>query len=230
MKIVNLTKSLAWHAWKRWRERKAATITMVGVHCTGSDNQKPEKTNRYHINPNHISSTGCPRLCYTDFIDKLATIYRCNNPLHITYHAGAWNTRSLSVVMAFRGQKDQPPVEMIQATLSVLLEYCLRYDIPPIRPRLYRRRGIAGHREFQMLAKKRLKACPGIYVNMDAMRLVVCLKLQTLLREKGLYQGGIDGQWGRLSWAALKANIYAEEEPLVEFTPGEAAQVIRIKK
>ena len=224
-KTVDLVLFLVKHAWKRWRLRKAIQIKAIVVHCTGSDNQDPHKTNAYHVGPNHISKTGCPRICYADFIDKIGTRYLCNSPLDITWQAGVWNAVSVGIVMANTG-KDRPPVAQIQALLSVILEYCLRFKIPPIKPRWTRGPGLLGHSEAGWLAKKSLKLCPGRFINLDAMRLVICLRMQTLLRDHGLYMGGLDGKWGKKSKAALAAFVYAEVEPL-DFSEAEADQVIR---
>jgi len=127
-------------------------------------------------------------------------------------------------VMAGPGQKEPPTVVQMQTTLAVLVELCLRRSIVPQKVR--------GHREWRALAKKKLKICPGRYVNMDAVRLVVCLAMQQELRDVGLYAGGIDGKFGRKSKAALKRYVWAEDAGVVTdtlVTPEEAEQCIRVK-
>jgi len=78
VKIVDITDKLPVHKTKRWKRR--TKINRIVVHTTSSDNQDPFKTARYHISaPNHISKTGCPTICYHDFITKAALVYRCND-------------------------------------------------------------------------------------------------------------------------------------------------------
>jgi len=224
-KIVNLLERLPWHKTKRWPRRRLSLVRGIALHCTGSGNQDPFVTNAYHISTAcHISSGGIPRIAYHEFIDDEGTRYLCNEHHHRTYHCGLWNRWTLGVVMAGPGQREPPTVAQMQTTLGALVELCLRRGILPKKVR--------GHREWRLLAGKKLKACPGKYVNMDAVRLVVCVAMQQELRDVGLYFGGIDGKFGRKSKAALKRYVWAEDAGVVTdtlVTPEEAEQCIRVK-
>jgi len=217
----NLLERLPWHKTKRWAERALAKITSITFHTTATRNQDPFKTNAYHVGPNHISKTGCPRICYHEFHDKEGTRYLCNEHKHRTWHVGLWNRWCIGVVAAFKGQSEPPTVVQMRSVLAAMVQLCLEHNVIPQK--------VKGHREYLIRGKQKLKSCPGPYVNMDAVRLVVCLRLQGILRDAGLYRGGLDGKFWKKSKAALKGYSYVEEL-VVEISEEEADRCIRRRK
>lgn len=204
MKKIDIRHKLCRHPTKAWKKRPK--ITHIVVHTTASDNQDPFKTNAYHIGPNHISSTGCPKITYHDFITKEGVVYHCNDYEERVWHAGTMNKVSIGVVMAFRGQIDTNSPEPIQfdALLKHLTILCLYLKILP--------RNVIGHREvpgmYTLLGKgsvKYKKTCPGMSIDLDQLRKLVTLSLQRRLATERLYQGKIDGIFGPMSQAALTA-------------------------
>lgn len=201
--VSDIILTMPKHPTRRWEVRK--DITRIIVHTTGSNNQDPHKTARYHIGPNHISKKGCPGLCYHDFITKAGVVLHCTEYKYSTWHCGLWNKSSVGVVMAFRGQTGEAPIsEQYRALTEHLVALCLYLKVLP--------KNIRGHREvpgmFTILgngSKKFKKTCPGMGVDLDALRHDVTCRLQRRLAAEKLYIGAIDGQFGKKSKAALKA-------------------------
>jgi len=189
-KIIDIRSSIPKHPTRRWQTR--STADKIIVHTSASDNQDPNKTARYHITPgpqNHISTKGAPGLCYADFITKEGVIYHCNSYQDITWHAGSYNTRSIGVVLAYKGQDKIPPVEaQYTALLEHLVILCLYLNISP--------ENVIGHREvpgmFTILgngSKKYKKVCPGMGLNLDKMRQELTARIQRRLSCENLYTG-----------------------------------------
>lgn len=200
-KMIDIRNSIPKHPTKKWSKRNS--IDTIVVHCTASTQQDPNKVALYHIKPNHISSTGCPTLCYHDFIDATGLVYHCNSYENSTWHAGLYNSRSIGIVMAFEG-KDLvvPPKEQYDVLVKHLITLCLYIKILP--------ENVIGHREVPGMftivgkgSKKFKKACPGMGVDLDKMRDDVIRGLQTRLKDEGLYYGSVDGSFGPKSRSAL---------------------------
>jgi hypothetical protein len=201
-KVVDLRGKLPVHPVRRWKKRKK--ITQIVVHSTFSNNQDPYKTARYHVGPNHISKKGCAGIVYHDYISQDGTVYRCNDYADWTWHAGWINRWALGVTMAFRGLKGTiPPVLQYQAMIRHVTKLALYLGVQPKK--------IRGHREipgffkiFGKGSKKYMTTCPGLGIDLKAMRRDVTYRMQRFLKLKGLYKGKIDGKFGKLSKAALK--------------------------
>jgi N-acetyl-anhydromuramyl-L-alanine amidase AmpD len=195
--------------------KKRVNADTIIVHTIASDNQDPNKTALYHVTPskdNHISKTGCPTVAYADFITKDGTLYHCVDYTSVTWHAGLYNTRSLAVVLAYRGQDSGvSPTELQMQTLEEHLTFlCLYLHISPVN--------ILGHREipgmFILLgngSKRYRKECPGMMINLDQLRYDVTCRVQRRLAALNLYNKEIDGKWGPASKVALKAFIPKEK-------------------
>ena len=189
------------HKTRKWRKRKR--LDKIVVHTTASDNQNPVATARYHVKaPNHISKKGCPSICYHDFITKEGQVLHCNNYEDITWHTKGWNTTAVGITMAFKGQDGEPPCNtQYLATVEQCVWLCLKFHILP--------KNVRGHREgpgIAILGKgpvRYKKTCPGMGVDLEELRDFVCRKLQEILREVGLYEGLVDGKFGRKSKKAL---------------------------
>lgn len=203
-KLIDIRKTIPKHKTRTWKKRTSADT--IVVHTTGSSNQDPNKTALYHVTPsknNHISKLGCAGLCYSDFITKNGTVFHCNNYDDITWHAGFYNTRSVSVVLAFPGQTDAIPDQIMMNVLEQhLVVLCLYLKILPKR--------VIGHREVPGMytilgngSKKYKKVCPGMQINLDILRNAVTCRLQRRLSSEGLYTAKIDGLFGSKSILAL---------------------------
>lgn len=207
-KIIDIRATLPKHSTRKWLKRD--NVSRIIVHTTASDNQNPHRTARYHVTPgpqNHLSKKGAPGLAYHDFITKAGEVYHCNDYQDITWHCGIWNTSSVGVCMAFRGQDNVAPTSAqaiaLEEHLTIL---CLYLKIYPQK--------IYGHREVPGMvtilgngSKRWKKTCPGLAVDLDKLRRNVTLRLQRRLSAENLYKGKIDGIFGRKSKAALKAHV-----------------------
>lgn len=205
-KLQDIRSTIPKHKTRKWSKQK--NVKRIGVHTTASDNQDPNKTARYHSTPspdNHISEKGAPGLCYHDFITKVGVVYHCNDYDDVTWHWGMWNTNSVGVCLAYRGQDgEDPPEEMMQALREHLVILCLYLKVYP--------QDIYGHREVPSMytilgngSKKYKKTCPGMAIDLDELRDTVTRMLQRRLAAEGLYNGAIDG----LFWGASKNALNA---------------------
>lgn len=205
-RLIDIRKTIPRHKTRKWKTRDSADT--IVVHTTGSNNQDPNKTALYHSTPgknNHLSKKGAPGLAYHDFITKEGIIFHCNDYTDITWHCKGWNKRSVGVAMAFTGQTGEAPAPLQYLALKEhLVILCLYMKILPKR--------VKGHRESPKAYffdyrgfKKYKKTCPGWGVDLDELRDDVTRRLQRRLATEGLYQGNIDGDFGRKSNAALKA-------------------------
>jgi N-acetyl-anhydromuramyl-L-alanine amidase AmpD len=205
-KYMDIRKVLPKHPTRKWKTRTSADTIIV--HTTASSQQDPAKVAANHIRPgkdNHLSQAGAPGLAYHDFITTDGVVYHCNNYTDVTWHAKLWNTRSVGVVMAFRGQDGRPPeVAQYDALKRHLVVLCLYMKILPER--------VFGHRECPWMSTvlgngsvRYKKECPGMGVNLDQLRDSVTRKLQERLQEERLYTGRIDGAFGPASRKALLA-------------------------
>ena len=206
MKVVDIRSTIPRHPTRQWRKRQK--IKRIVVHCTASNNQDPDRTAHYHVTPgpwNRISKRGCPSIAYHDFITQQGTIYRCNDYTDWTWHAGLWNRTSIGVALAYRGQDGQIPcAAQFHALITHLVTLCLDKKILPSMVR--------GHREAPWMMVKlgrgstRYKTvCPGMGIDLPALRATVTRYMQRRLLAEGLYTGKIDGIFGRLSRQALRA-------------------------
>lgn len=211
--LVDIRATIARSKTRKWPRRNASQIDTIVVHTSASDNQDPNKTAKAHIAPgpqNHISTKGCESIAYHDFITEEGIIYHCNDINAATWHCGIWNKRSIGVVMAFRGQDQhtdgtyaKPTDPQWNALKHHLVVLCLYAGILPER--------IVGHREVPGMvtilgkgSKRYKKTCPGLGVDLDALRHEVTLQLQRRLIAEGLLAGQPDGIFGPKSKAALK--------------------------
>lgn len=196
------------HPTRKWKKRLRKNIRRIVVHTSASDNQDPIRTAKYHITPgaqNHLSKEGAPGFAYHDSVVKSGTVFHCNDYQDITWHAGAYNRGSIGVVLAFRGQDgDSPTLDQYSSLISHLSYLCLYLHILPKK--------VIGHREvpgmFVILgkgARRYKKTCPGMAIDLNKMRRDLTLHLQRRLAAEGLYDGAIDGLFGKKSRAALRS-------------------------
>lgn len=200
--IVDIRDQLPRHATRKWAKRKQTKY--IVVHCTAGTNQDPFRTAQYHIGPNHISKKGCPGIVYHDYINHKGTVYHCTDYDAHTWHASAWNKKAVGIVMAYEGEDISPPAAQYDSLVKQLVILCLYLKVIP--------QNIRGHRELPWMftiigkgSKKFKKWCPGKVVNLENLRAEITFRLQKRLAAEGLYEGAIDGVFGRKSKAALQA-------------------------
>lgn len=202
-KLVDIRKTIPKHPTRKWKHR--TQVDTIVVHCTAGSQQDPTKTALFHIRPgpqNNLSKRGAPGLAYHDFVCENGVIFHCNNYQDSTWHARSYNSRSIGVVMAYRGADDPPPDAQLKALCKHITTLCLYIKIDPKR--------VLGHRELPWMSTllgngsiRYKKACPGMAVDMDEVRDMIIRGLQKRLRDEDLYHGAIDGAFGPLSRKAL---------------------------
>lgn len=214
-RMIDVRNKLPRHPSRKWSKR--AYIDTIVVHCTAGVNQDPVATAKFHIRPgpeNTLSKQGAPGIAYHDYVTVNGIVYHCNDYQDSVWHAKYYNDRSIGVVLAYPGairdnpktpiRDDRPSdiqLENLQRHLTLL---CLYFKVLPER--------VFGHRElpwmFKVLqsgSKQYKKECPGMNVDLDALRKDVTLRLQRRLAAEELYSDKIDGVFGKKSQAALNA-------------------------
>lgn len=203
--IIDITSTIPKHPWKKWSRRKV-NPTRIILHTTASDNQDPMRTARYHVmqsEENRLSKSGAPSLAYHDFIDRNGLIYHCNDYMDITWHAKSYNTSSIGIVMAFRGQDNiEPAALQYESTFLHLVDLALKFRIPPSR--------IIGHREvpgmFSIIGKGSVryrKTCPGMKIDLNLLRKRVGFHMEAALYSAGVLKTLL-GEFGSEATEALK--------------------------
>ena len=129
--IQNMISTLPWHPTRRWGVRQVTVINKIVVHQELGE-ADVEAVNNYHIKPNHISSKGCPHLCYHFAIRKNGEIIQANELSSITWHCKGQNTQAVGIMMVgnFDGPgydmgTSEPNKEQIKA-LDFLIDYLLK--------------------------------------------------------------------------------------------------------
>ena len=201
---------------RTWMKRKVAQIRGVCFHQSwGGDD--PFATNNYHTGPNHITSKGCPAICYTLYVDGAGRVYLCN-PLHdipwsqgTSEMPGSESRMFLSVCVG--GKFRNSTHKQLPAPTGPQMEACARiwdwaqgaFDMTGV--------DIFGHFDFGK------STCPGTDLERwilmqrtesgllvladtkDWQQALVDLKYD--LGRAGPEKNGVDGDWGPKSRAAL---------------------------
>lgn len=104
MNIINHIQQLEWHPSRRWSNRELSRVNKVILHQELGESSI-EQVNRYHINPNHISSSGCPHFCYHYGISKNGEVIQANELSHVTWHTKGQNTAGIGIMFVgnFKG-------------------------------------------------------------------------------------------------------------------------------
>ena len=121
-RFIDMREDLPRHETKVFQKRKVEHIKGIVVHHTaGGDDIN--NTARYHVGPNHVSSSGCPALLYTFYITKSGIIYWANDLEEVTWSQGGHgspvpgtnaNNNFLGVVCAGNYSKDNPGPPFVQ--------------------------------------------------------------------------------------------------------------------
>jgi hypothetical protein len=216
------------HTTRSFKVRAVDDIRGIVVHQTaGRDN--PHGTARYHVNPNHVSSDGCPGLLYTFFIRQNGDIWWANDLNRETWSQGGHgspvpgtkaNKHFLSIVLGgdfssegYTGDDGHPTVHQLHALLCLTQHLTGARQDNDIPEELYKALPCApeslwGHKQFGK------PACPGATAQkvVDAARHHLAEEKwewdtrdwQTALAACGyLASSDIDGAWGPKSKAAL---------------------------
>ncbi len=117
--VVDARKFMPKHQNRFWKRRSLNSIKGFIVHQSASDRMSLMDIADYHIRPtkdrndngiidsferNHISSKGCPGICYTYGIENDASIYLLNDLRDITWHASGYNSNYLGIVVNCNAQ------------------------------------------------------------------------------------------------------------------------------
>ena len=164
--------------------RRPSDIQYLVLHCTDAHpNWGASDCAHYDINPNHISSRGCPTITYTYFVSADGLVQKCLSHDIVSWHVGVWNRRSLGVVLAYRatGNQERPPHAQLEAASELFAQLSLTFGLQP-------EQNVVGHRElrgtgyfFDTYGVKRYrKECPGWKVNLDAFRQEIAHRLAGL--------------------------------------------------
>lgn len=204
MARFDVIDSIPVHPQKKYEIRAISDIKMIVVHTTDWDTT-PQKLARYDITPyfivddkkvyNHISRSGCPAITYHEGIMRNGDVYATLRWNEISWHAGKWNPQALGIACYYR-PKDGVPEKMYESLVKRCTEICFELQLTPDK--------VVGHRELKGTgwfwhkgSKKLRKTCPGMDINLDYLRLGVCMKLQSMLGVE------IDGNFGPQSIKAL---------------------------
>jgi N-acetyl-anhydromuramyl-L-alanine amidase AmpD len=131
MTILNQINYLSWHPFRRWSVRELTGINRIIIHQELGE-ANVEAVNHYHIRKNHISSRGCPHLCYHYGIEKNGEIIHANELNHITWHTRGQNDTGIGIMLAgnFAGPghetgTTEPSLEQINS-LEELCDYLIK--------------------------------------------------------------------------------------------------------
>jgi hypothetical protein len=205
---VDVRMTLPRHATKRWGTRDPEKIVGVVYHQSlGS--LTAAGTAAYHVGPNHISADGLPGLSYTAFVEPDGRVMIANDVEAKTYSQGdgtrAGDENAVYMGVCFGGNfhapgytgEHEPTCAQLTAALN-FWEHC-RETFGLSNGDLH------GHYDFGK------PTCPGNtlehiieIINQDKHQLFQDIEdRQRFLAEIGLYDGAIDGDWGRMSRVAL---------------------------
>ncbi|MEO1253288.1 MAG: N-acetylmuramoyl-L-alanine amidase [Bacteroidota bacterium] len=119
---------LPWHPTRRWGVRQLNSINKIIIHQELGE-ADVEAVNSYHIRPNHISSKGCPHLCYHFAIRKNGEIIQANELSSITWHCKGQNIEAIGIMVIgnFSGPgydmgTSEPTQEQI-SSMDFLIDY-----------------------------------------------------------------------------------------------------------
>jgi N-acetyl-anhydromuramyl-L-alanine amidase AmpD len=211
MEIIDLVQKLPWHQTRRWNTRSLQKVNKIIVHQTLSEGTI-EGVNNYHIKPNHISSRGCPHICYHYGIRKNGEVVKMNEHNHVTWHCRGQNTASIGIMLCgnFNGTgytlgTSEPSSTQLIHLNKLLKHLCQELNLKP--------QDVYGHYHFGK------PACPGHILQGEvenfrgeqptqstASQTVkkTVREIQKRLDQLGLEPGPIDGILGVKTAAAIR--------------------------
>lgn len=154
--ITDLRRRLPVHPDREYDRRRLEQIREVIIHHTaGPVSQTPEDIARYHSGPNHICDQGCPGIAYHFMIDRAAKVYQVNDLETISFHVSGQNTVAVGICLIGNYDELEPTDQQLTAVVRLI-----RY----LNRKLGKELSIAGHRDYAN------KSCPGLHVDVDAIR------------------------------------------------------------
>jgi len=230
LKFLDARKTLPRHATKRFGSRDVSQIAGIVVHQTAGGDSVTG-TARYHVEPNHVSSNGCPGLLYTFFIRMDGEIWWANDLDAETWSQGGRgspvpgtdpNKNFLAVVLGgdfdgpdYKGDDGHPTVHQLHALLCLTQHLTGASQHSELPGELFRSlsclpEALYGHHNFGK------PACPGVAAKavVDAVRSHLLVAevdkpwtttewQQALADLRYLGTADVDGVWGALSRCAL---------------------------
>ena len=203
--IADIRDKLPTHLSKKYLQRELKDIKKIILHCDDLDKTVYEIA-EWDLQPNPISSTGCPSITYSYFIEKDGKAYYSSDVRNITWHVGNHNKESLAICLQYKatGNPNPPPVVQLEAAYDVITRLCLWLGVEPT--------SIFGHRELKGTGwfydrngkVKYRKSCPGWKIDLDKdLRYNVTIRCQEALNKFGA-KLVVDGVWGSKSSKAFK--------------------------
>lgn len=207
--IQNMISILPWHPTRRWGTRQLSSINKIVIHQELGE-ADVEAVNNYHIKPNHISSKGCPHLCYHYAIRKNGEIIQANELSSVTWHCKGQNIEAVGIMAVgnFNGPgydmgTSEPTKEQIES-IDFLVQY-LQKSLKLTNQDLY------GHYQFGKPAcpghtlQKYVEDKRGAIEHVDSSKVTKSVKeVQKRLNKLGFAAGGEDGIHGIKTLAAIR--------------------------
>lgn len=216
--IIDVSLDLPVNKTRPYRKR---TKKIIGItnHATAGTEQNPFTVAR-RVLERHKNWGGIP---YHIFIQSKEEkkVYRCNPDSAHTYHARMANAHTVSVVIAYLALNGQKPSEDVMDRLyRINARAALEHKFSPNKDGSYG--GIRGHREYSWMVRNLgrgeigfVKACPGLGINMDMVRLQSIKTMQREMLRQGVYNGRIDGIFGPKSDRGLSLYRYDSGSPFL---------------
>lgn len=219
MCIINKINELPWHPTRRWGARDLSDINKIVIHQELGEGSV-EAVNNYHIQPNHISQSGCPHFCYHYGIEKDGSIIQANALQHVTWHTGGHNKRAVGIMLVgnFQGlghdKASAGPTDAQMRSLKGLVAHLLKeLKLDP--------QDVFGHYHFGK------PACPGHMVQgwIEEFRGHTATAdksirdIQQRLNELGYEAGPVDGIQGMQTIKAIRA-FQEKSDLLTDGIPG----------
>lgn len=211
MEITNLVKQLEWHPTRRWASRDISKINKIIIHQELGESPIKD-VNNYHINPNHISSKGCPHFCYHYGISINGEIIQANELSSIVWQCKGQNSVGVGIMFVgnFKGPghdlaSDGPTPEQFAS-----IEWLVTYLLKSLN---LGKQDIYGHYHFGK------PACPGYKVQdwienfrndlsdlpkASAVKMTI-KEIQDRLNKLGYASGPVDGIMGVKTLGAIRS-------------------------
>ncbi|WP_425391136.1 peptidoglycan recognition protein family protein [Ekhidna sp.] len=206
--IQNMISILPWHPTRRWGVRQLSAINKIIIHQELGE-ADVEAVNNYHIKPNHISSKGCPHLCYHFSIRKNGEIIQANELSSVTWHCKGQNIEAVGIMAVgnFNGPgydmgTSEPTKEQIKS-----IDFLIDYLIKSLR---LTNQDVFGHyhfgkpacpgHELQKYVEKRRESLVAVDSNVEKS----VKEVQKRLNQLGFAAGAEDGIHGIKTLAAIR--------------------------
>ncbi len=211
MEIKNLTNQLDWHTSRRWDSRQLSEIKKIIIHQELGEGSL-ENVNKYHIQPNHISPKGCPRICYHYGIRKNGEIVQLNELSSVVWHTKGQNRLAIGILLVgnFEGPGHNTGTREPSQEQMTALDFLCNYLLEVFQ---FSNQELYGHYHFgkpacpgyiiqDWIENKRNKIEDTENVNLEIEKSVG--EIQKRLAKLGYAVGAADGIWGVKTMAAVR--------------------------